>query len=122
MQLRLQFVVIALIAVMLFFVIRMTRKKSIDLRYSIFWIGLCVIIIVISLFPNTLEGMANVIGVELASNMVFMLAIILLVMITFLLTASISRLSTKTKRLTQEIALLKRELYKLTKAEVDEDN
>jgi len=112
-MIRVQILVGILLAIMLVFVISMVRKEKIDLRYALPWILLCLVIGVIDLFPETLEWLARKCGMHVPSNMVFLVAIVLLSLRVFLLTASVSRLSRKNTRLTQEIALLRGEVEEM---------
>ena len=93
-------------------IVKMTARKKIDLKYSLFWMGMCAAVLAMSAFPQILDVFAGIIGVEIASNMVFMFAAILLFIISFCLTAEVGRLAAKNKRLAQEIALIKNEMKK----------
>ena len=88
----------------------MVRKKKIDLRYSLRWMVVCVLILILDIFPQIIYFCAGLIGITLPSNMVFFVAILLLISVIYSLATSVSHLSEKVKRLTQEIALLKEEL------------
>ena len=113
MNIRLQIVIGVIIVGMLFIIANMVRKKKIDLRYALSWICLAVLLLILDIFPNIMEKLAELIGIKTPSNMVFFLGFILLVIVIYSLTASVSRLSNKTKRLTQELALLREELERL---------
>jgi hypothetical protein len=113
MELRLQIFIALVIVVTFLMIANMVRKKLIDLRYALKWLLLCVVVLVLDIFPEILNWFAVALGVSLPSNMVFMVAIFLLVVTVYSLTASVSRLSTKTKRLTQELALLRDEVEKM---------
>ena len=113
MNIRLQIVIGVIIVGMLFIIANMVRKKKIDLRYALSWICLAVLLLILDIFPHIMEKLAELIGIKTPSNMVFFLGFILLVIVIYSLTASVSRLSNKTKRLTQELALLREELERL---------
>jgi hypothetical protein len=63
-----------------------------------------------SVFPQTVYAVARLIEVEVASNALFLCIIFLLLLMVFALTVAISRQAIRTKRLVQEVALLKAEL------------
>ena len=109
-MIRIQLLIGALLVLLLVYMISMIRKEKIDLRYALPWIIICLIIGVIDLCPWILEKLAGLFGMHVPSNMVFLVAIVLLSHRVFLLTASVSRLSGKNTRLAQEIALLKEAL------------
>ena len=113
MSLKLQICIAVLVLVMMFLIANMVRKKKIDLRYALGWLCLGAIVLILDAFPSILNNMAKILGVALPSNMVFMVGIIFLVVAIYMLTASVSRLSNKNKRLTQEMALLREELERM---------
>lgn len=109
---RVQIWIAIIICVMLISIINMVRREKIDLRYALSWILLALIALILDIFPQILWWMAYILGIELASNMVFIVAILFLVIKVYTLTASVSRLADKNKRLVQEIALLREEMKK----------
>ena len=113
MNIKLQIIIGIIIVGMLLLVANMVRKKKIDLRYALSWMCLAIVLLILDIFPQIMEWAADVIGIETPSNMLFFFGFLLLVIIIYSLTASVSRLSNKTKRLTQELALLREELERL---------
>lgn len=104
--------IILLILVVIFYMI---GTKKLDLKYSLSWICLLTISFILDLCPDFLLWLSQLLGIELPSNMVFAFGIFFLSIVVFLLTLSFSRLSNKTKRLIQEIALLQEEVEQLRK-------
>ena len=107
MSLRLQIVIAFLALLMSGAIIRMVVKRRISLRYALSWLFLCIVIMVFDIFPSIMLWIAKTAGVELASNMVFIIAIFLLAMRVYYLTVAVSRLSDENKKLVQEMAVLK---------------
>ena len=68
---------------------------------------MCVLALILDIFPQLLYSCAEIMGITLPSNMVFFVTIVLLISVIYSLATSVSHLSTKVKRLTQELALLK---------------
>lgn len=113
MTFRLQ-IVIGMIAILaLLMIANMVRKEKIDLRYALSWMCLTVIILVLDIFPQIVFVIADLMGISIPSNMVFFVGFILLVVMVYSVTVVVSRLSAKTKRLTQELALLREELERM---------
>lgn len=104
--------VILLILIVIFYMI---GSKKLELKYSLSWIGLLTISLIMDLCPDFLLWLSQLLGIELPSNMVFAFGIFFLSIVVFLLTLSFSRLSNKMKRLIQEIALLQEEVDQLRK-------
>ena len=92
------------------YVIWSIRKKKIDIKHSLIWIFVCVILAVLDIWPSLLKGLSKLLGFELPVNMLFFLGLAIEVIIIFGLTTRSSRQSEQIKKLTQEIALLKREI------------
>ncbi|NLO93250.1 MAG: DUF2304 domain-containing protein [Clostridiaceae bacterium] len=92
------------------FIINMVRIKKLELKYALIWILTSVSFIIMSVFPQTVYAVARLIEVEVASNALFLCIIFLLLLMVFALTVAISRQAIRTKRLVQEVALLKAEL------------
>ncbi len=113
MSLRLQICIAVIIIVLFIAIVNMIRREKIDLRYALSWMVLCFVALILDAFPGILEWMADALGIALPSNMVFIVAILLLTITIYSLTASVSRLSAKNKRLTQEMALLREEMERM---------
>ncbi len=110
MTVRLQIVVGIIVVFFLALIANMVRKKKIDLKYSLRWMILCLLALILDIFPQLIYSCAKMLGIELPSNMVFFVAIVLLISVIYALATSVSHLSTKVKRLTQELALLREEI------------
>ncbi|MCR5202475.1 MAG: DUF2304 domain-containing protein [Lachnospiraceae bacterium] len=117
MSIKLQIIVAVLVLLMLLYIIRMISKKKIDIRYALRWMALCIIVLVFDIFPKMFNWLSKVIGIQLPSNMIFMVAIILLITTMFALTTNVSRISQKNTRLIQEVALLRDEIDKIKEKE-----
>lgn len=117
MNLRLQIIIGIIIFLLLLFIINMVRNKKVDLRYALSWMFLAVILLLLDVFPQIVYIIAELVGIETPSNMVFFFGFLFVVILVYSLTVSVSRLSIKTKRLTQEIALLRKELERKNEKE-----
>lgn len=113
MSLRLQIVIGFIVLAMILCIANMVRKKKIDLRYALSWLCLAVIILLLDIFPQIVFGFAELIGISVPSNMVFFVGFIFVVILIYSVTVSVSRLSLKVKRLTQELALLREEMERM---------
>ena len=110
MTLRLQITigVIAIVAILL--ICNMVRKNKMDLRYALIWIFVGGAIAVLDIWPGLLNALTKLMGIELPINMLFFLGFCFSLIIIFGLTKTVSDLSGKVKKLTQEMALLQEEL------------
>lgn len=112
---RLQIIVAVFLCVLLLSLIRKIVKKQLDIKSTLSWILLIVVLLIVDIFPKILELTAHLIGIQLPSNMVFMLAIIFLGVIVLSHTIMLSKLAETNKTLVQEVALLKSAVEKLEK-------
>ena len=79
-------------------ILRRIRKSKLQIEYSIFWLLFSMVLIVISVFPQIVIKLAQLIGFQSPANMVFLFK-------SFQSTLEISQLQYKIEELTQKIAL-----------------
>ena len=91
--------------VSIIYVIRKIRKAKLKIDYSIFWIIMSFVIIVLSIFPQIIIFLAGIIGIESPVNLLFLIMIFILLFHGFKTTLKISVLETKINNLTEEIAI-----------------
>ena len=78
--LQLEMIIIGLIilSITLFII----RSKNLSVKYSMVWLFSAVLILVFSIFPNSLSFISKILGFEVVSNMVFLIMIGILFLIT----------------------------------------
>ena len=81
------------------------RKRKMQMKDGIFWIGIGFLLILVSVFPILAVWAAKLIGIQSPSNCVFFILIFLLGCHQFYLTIKISQLDMKNSELTQNIAI-----------------
>lgn len=108
MNIRLQIIIAAIILVALGFIINMIRKKSLELRYALAWLVVGVGVLILDIFPELMKKLANILGIYSPVNMLFFLGFCFSLVIIFILTVAVSRMSIRIKNLTQELALHER--------------
>lgn len=86
------------------------RKARIKIESSIFWIVFSVVLLVISFVPELVEFGAVLLGVQSASNFIFLVIIFLLIIKLFRLTMYLSQLEKKVENLVQRYAIDAHEL------------
>ena len=103
-----------LVALILVFVLVNLRNRKLREKYVIFWliVGLCVL--VLALFPSILFWAANVVGIAVPANLLFLTAIIGLIMICLHLSVEISNLEDETRILAEEVTMLRAAVEKHT--------
>lgn len=109
MTLRLQIVIAVIILLGLSIVVNMVRRKKIELKYALAWLGAGVLVLVFDCFPQLMDWLAGKLGIASPVNMLFFLGFCFALVIIFVLTIMVSRMSVRIKRLAQEIALYEHE-------------
>jgi len=102
------FLFLALIVVAI--IVALLRSRRISEKYAILWLGVGVIAIVLAAFPALLGYVARLVGVQVASNLLFALALILLLGVCIHLSLEVTRLEDRVRRLAEESALLRHAL------------
>lgn len=112
MNIRIQILIVVITLLAMFYVINKIRNKGIELKYSLVWLALGTGIIIFTCFPKLTTWLAHVLGISQPMNMLFFAGFCFMLPILFSLSVSVSRLSNKVKRLTQEMALLEEQKRK----------
>lgn len=105
MNIRIQIIVAAIVILALCVIVNMIRKKRLELRYALAWLMVGVGTLVLDCFPNLITWLAKKVGIASPVNMLFFFGFCFSLMIIFVLTISVSRMSIRIKQLAQEIAL-----------------
>ena len=94
----------------LFIVVRNVNKKRLLLRYSLIWISVAVILMIIALLPTeAIYRITGFFGIETPSNFIFLLVNIGLIGMCFFLTSIVSKQTEQIKTLVQDISILRHE-------------
>lgn len=110
MELKLKFVLLILCIIFILFVSKKVEKGHLQLKYSLSWYSVTIILIIFTIFDNMLIPIKEFLGFETLSNMIFLFGFLIITMIVFALNVKISTISNKVTTLTQEVAILKKEL------------
>lgn len=106
------FLVMAVIT--LFFLLNLVRSRRLREKYVALWMVVGLTIIVLALFPSLLGRIAQLVGVQVPSNLLFFLAIVLLLGVCLQLTLEISRAEDKTRTLAEHVAILNLQVRELS--------
>jgi len=112
MDIKIQIIVIAVIVIAMAILVNMIRNHKIELRYALLWMLMGFGVFIFTCFPGLIRVLAKMMGISEPVNMLFFVGFCFSLAIIFSLSVAISRLSNRAKKLTQEIALLKKEIKK----------
>ncbi|EOS23715.1 hypothetical protein C804_05404 [Lachnospiraceae bacterium A4] len=87
------------------YIARKLKKSQIQVMDTVFWIGLAVLFIMLSVFPEIASFLAALIGFQAPVNFIFLLMIFLLLIRCFLLSIRVSQLEDRLKNLVEELAI-----------------
>ena len=95
-------------------IISAIRRRALRDEMTVLWIAVAVAILILSLTlpAHVLDHVAHALGVAYGSDLVLVAAVVFLVILVFQLSISVGRLWLRTTRLTQDLALLREELYR----------
>ena len=99
------FLAVALVASTLLF--RILRSGQLREKYSALWLILGSAIVVLGVWPDLLGWAARLLGVQLPSNLLFFLAILLLLGVALHLSLAVSKLEEEARTLAEEVAILR---------------
>ena len=104
-----------LIAVGLYFliVLKLLRRKTLNLKYTLLWLASGAIMLMLAVFPKILGGFAALVGIYDPTNALFAFMFFCVVIILLSITAIVSKLNEKSKQIIQSIALLEKRVREL---------
>lgn len=111
MSVRLRVTLIICLVIVAIYIIRMVRHKKIDFKYSLAWLFIELCILVLVIWPVLLEKLSDKLGIASSMNMLFFFGFTLAVVIIFSLSISVSKLSDRVRKLSQEIAIIRKDMY-----------
>ena len=96
-----------IVVVMEVLVLAQVRNQKMKEKYAALWLIVGVIRIVLALFPKLLDSLSRLVGIETPVNLLFLLAIIMLMGISLHLTLAISKITDDMRTLAEEVAIMK---------------
>ena len=108
-QLRIILIILILLSLLLFF--HRIKGQKLALQYSLSWLILLAVLLLVTIFPDILGVLSGAAGIELPINMVFFLGFVFILLIIYNLSSAISRMANEIKDLTQRLALLEKKLH-----------
>lgn len=98
-------VVLVVASLVVFLVLRLLRSRALREKYAALWVIVGVAVVVLVAFPGLLGAAASLLGFAVPSNLLFLLAIVLLLGVSLHLSLEISRLEDETRVLAEESAI-----------------
>jgi len=104
--------IFALILITIYFVVifGLLKKKKFALKYSLLWFLAGILMLIVVVWPNVLFWGAELLGIEVASNGLFAMCILLIIMIMISITSVISDFANRMKSMIQNMALMEKRI------------
>lgn len=93
--------------VMVLTVLQMLRQGKLREKYTVLWLVVGGLTIVLGFFPQLLDWAASLVGIRVPANLLFALAIVLLVGVGLHVSRELTILEDETRILAEEVAILR---------------
>ena len=104
------FIILSVLVIV--YVVNIVRKKKFSIKESFWWIVASIVMLILSIFPYSIDWIAKKIGVAYPPTLLFVACIIFLLFINFRDSKRISELQMKVVELGQELAIIKERVIK----------
>ena len=108
MQMTLTIALVVIMIMYLFFIAKAVKRKNMRISYLIFWIIIGIGLSIALLIPNFINSISRFLGFEMPINMIFSVAIFIVLYFIHDLMTSISSEEKKNTTLIQEVSILKK--------------
>ena len=105
-NLRILLVIVSVL--LLVITLRLIRKGSLPVKYSLFWIGAAAMLLLVGAIPKQIGMVTRLVGFEATSNLVIGVLLVMLLVISLILTLIVSKQKKAIILLVQEISMLKK--------------
>ena len=103
----------AFAAMVLTIIVSLLLRRQLREKYAVMWLLVGVALLVIAIFPGLLLSMTNLLGVEVPANLLFSIAIALLIGVALHLSWELSRAEDEIRKLAEESAILRSDVDQL---------
>jgi hypothetical protein len=104
---RIQILAIIGSLILIFFILELIRRKRLREEFSLLWLAMGVVFLVLSIFRGLLDKFSYLVGIGYPPAALFLILIMGLAVILIHFSVTISELKETQKKLIQEIGLLK---------------
>lgn len=95
------------------FMIELLRRRQLSEKYAALWLIVGVGVLVLLAAPGLLQSASDALGFEVPANLLFLVALTLLLGVSVHLSWELSRLEDETRSLAEELALLRSRVERL---------
>lgn len=113
MQVKLQVFAIAASGLLFLVIFELLRRRRLIERYALLWLLSSIVLLVLASWTRLLEIISDTLGIVYPPNALFLIAFAFVLLLLLHFSIAISRLSSETKVLAQDLARLDREVREL---------
>jgi hypothetical protein len=95
----------------------MMRRHRLREKYAVIWFFIAVCALVVAAFPSLLTWATGALGLQVPANLLFFVASLVLLILTLQHSYELGRVEERTRTLAEEVALLRLEIDRLTRAD-----
>ncbi len=99
------FIIFALLIIL--YIFYSIRKNKLSIANSFIWIVFCIILLILSIWPTSLDWLANVLGIAYPPALFLTIAVVILFVMNFVQSKKIEDLHKKVIDLGQELSIQK---------------
>lgn len=92
------------------FVVELLRRGILKEKFAALWLLVTGALLVMAIFPSLVQWAATLLGVQLPANLLFFMAAVVLLLVSVQLSYEVSKLESRTRRLAEDLALLREEV------------
>ena len=94
-------------------IVELLRRRQLGEKYAVLWLVVGILLLIFTVFPGLLTGLASGLGVAVPTNLMFFVGILFLVGVVLHLSWEVSRLENETRKLAEDQAILRLEVEQL---------
>jgi len=94
-------------------IVLLLRSRRLKEKYAALWMVVGLLCIILAAWPGSLNWAAHLVGIQVPSNLLFALAIVLLLAVCLHLSLEVSSQEDKIRRLAEEAAIARQKLEKM---------
>jgi hypothetical protein len=91
-------------------IFELLRRRQLSEKYAVLWLLVGLVVLVLTIFPGLVTMVSGALGVTLPANLLFFVAIVFLVCVALHLSWELCRVENETRKLAEDLALLRLEL------------
>lgn len=115
MTTKIQIIIGVCLLIAFVMIVNMIKKRNLELKYALSWLAAIFSVFVFDCFPILLNKLSHMLGIWAPVNMIFFLGFCFALVIIFILTVTLSRMSERVRKLSQAVALNEEKIDELMK-------